>query len=208
MWNIWNWMKNEKDIMLQPSTECAYLSERWLSYDKKNLLDIGCGLGINSLYFALKGFNVTAVDISDYAIKYANDIAKQNGVHINTICGDVFNVNFEDGEYDCVFVRNIVGAQTKKELKELIEKITKSLRSGGELYITIPSKNSKEYQNMTAYKKAHNIFMNVEDIKKFFADYEIVNDIEEKIFYDKYCSVEKVHEDCKTYYFSLLLKKK
>lgn len=211
MLNIWNWMKYEKDIMLQPSTECPYLSERWLSYDKKNLLDLGCGLGPNSIYFAIKGFNVTSVDISDYAIKYVSDLAKKNKVRINAICGDFYEIDFEKDEFDCVFLRNVVSKQTKAQFKKLLNRITKLLRTGGELYITIPSKNSWEYKKLQESKsraKNNSVYMDFNDIRETFKDYDFVNDIEEKVFYDKYCNVEDVESECKTYYFSLLLKKK
>ncbi len=44
------------------------------------VFEIGCGYGDNSIWLAKQGFEVTAIDLSEEAIRYAIDNAKKEGV--------------------------------------------------------------------------------------------------------------------------------
>lgn len=50
----------------------------------KTLLDIGCGLGEASVYFALKGADVTSLDISQGMLDATQKLAHSNNVHVRT----------------------------------------------------------------------------------------------------------------------------
>jgi len=50
-------------------------------------LDLCCGAGTNPVYLAKKGFNVTALDISDKAVEYAKEKAHKAEVDINFLVG-------------------------------------------------------------------------------------------------------------------------
>jgi SAM-dependent methyltransferase len=52
-------------------------------------LDIGCGTGRDAVYLAKHGWQVTAVDIVDAAITKARQRAKDEGVEVQWIVGDV-----------------------------------------------------------------------------------------------------------------------
>jgi 2-polyprenyl-3-methyl-5-hydroxy-6-metoxy-1,4-benzoquinol methylase len=52
-------------------------------------IDLGCGLGNYAVYLASIGFDVTGVDISPTAIKFAKDNAKRKGVKCNFIVANI-----------------------------------------------------------------------------------------------------------------------
>jgi SAM-dependent methyltransferase len=52
-------------------------------------LDIGCGTGVNSVFMALQGFAVTAVDFVPRAIEFAKMRSERYGVNINFVQGDI-----------------------------------------------------------------------------------------------------------------------
>ena len=61
-----------------------------------NVLDVGCGDGKNSLYFAKQGFsNIDAFDLSDNAIKKLKRLACKDDIHINAWVDDLCNFSFQ-----------------------------------------------------------------------------------------------------------------
>ena len=65
-----DWSKNEDNYWLIPTIESCYLAEWWKSKDFNKFLDLGCGLGRHSIYFAKKDFEVSSVDLSDYGVNH------------------------------------------------------------------------------------------------------------------------------------------
>lgn len=92
------------------------------------LLDLGCGLGTQSIFFALLGFNVIAVDFDSESLDIL-DVRKRfyervsgNSLNIQTYRGDAFNIPYKDfgpihGLYS-IFAFNMM--QPSKELLKLI----------------------------------------------------------------------------------------
>jgi len=66
-------------------------------------LDLCCGTGTNPVYLTEKGFNVTALDISDKAVEYAKEKAHKARVDINLLVGDFLNLPFKSEEFDFAF---------------------------------------------------------------------------------------------------------
>ena len=76
-WN-WNVVKDDDNcIWKNPSIESYYLVNRWKSQDKKDFLDLGCGLGRHSILFGKNGFNVECFDISSEAIAKTKEWAER-----------------------------------------------------------------------------------------------------------------------------------
>ncbi len=61
-----------------------------------SLLDIGCGRGNEAIALAKKGCTVTAVDISENAIRTAKERANQAKVKVDFIPQDVLNTQLMD----------------------------------------------------------------------------------------------------------------
>ena len=69
----WDWSKNTDGYWLEPCVEAAYLAERWHGAGKTRFADIGCGLGRHTVYMASHGFEVTAFDLSEQAVKHTGE---------------------------------------------------------------------------------------------------------------------------------------
>ena len=65
--------------MAEPARDLVALVEP--GHDAR-ILDIGAGLGESSVYFALRGARVTAVDISPRMIELAHRLARAHGVEV------------------------------------------------------------------------------------------------------------------------------
>lgn len=68
------------------------------------VLELGCGPGRNAMYLAEKGCSVDAVDMSEVALQWGRERAKEKGINVNYIKKDLFELELEKGVYDLVYV--------------------------------------------------------------------------------------------------------
>lgn len=95
----------------------------------KKILDIGAGLGESSLYFALKGAEVTASDISPKMVELCEQNAKRFGVPITTVVSTAENINLPQNSFDVVHAANMVHHLEGKE--SFFENAARVLKPGG-----------------------------------------------------------------------------
>jgi SAM-dependent methyltransferase len=62
-------------------------------------LDVGCGEGADAIWLALGGWTVTAIDISDVALRRARAAADLAGAAVEWICGDALQIAFPAGSF-------------------------------------------------------------------------------------------------------------
>lgn len=112
----------------------------------KRLLDLGAGLGESSVYFALKGAQVTTVDISPGMVATAVALGKRFGVELKGIVGGAEELDIPGGAYDLVYVANTIHHVQNRPL--LFEQIRRALKPGGRFFSVDP----------LAYNPAINIY--------------------------------------------------
>ena len=72
--------------------------KKYLDYEENEILDVGCGLGGNSVYFALNGFKVTAVDNQSYdngVLRNAIASAKDKDTVVKFCLADAHHLPFK-----------------------------------------------------------------------------------------------------------------
>ncbi|MCU0436760.1 MAG: class I SAM-dependent methyltransferase [Raineya sp.] len=70
----------------------------------KSILHLQCHFGQDTLSLARLGANVTGVDLSDKAIKKAQELASQLNIQANFICSDIYDLpKHLDEHFDIVF---------------------------------------------------------------------------------------------------------
>ncbi len=74
----------------------------------KYLLDLGCGGGESSIYFALKGARCVASDWSPEMVNAAKKLAELNQVKIDARVIDAMNIDFPDCTFDMVYAANML----------------------------------------------------------------------------------------------------
>lgn len=67
-----------------------------------DILDIGCGLGENSIYLAQQGLSVTGLDFSPSAIEQAKQRAAAAGVTVDLQVADATELDGWEGKFDTV----------------------------------------------------------------------------------------------------------
>lgn len=75
----------------QPSQELArVIAEERIAPCR--VIDLGCGSGINSVWLAQQGFDVTGVDVTPLAIERARERAAEAGVRVRFVLDDVLDL--------------------------------------------------------------------------------------------------------------------
>jgi SAM-dependent methyltransferase len=89
--------------------ELRYIHQRLGDLRGKRILDIGSGLGETSVYFALQGAQVTALDISARMLDLTSALAERYGVSVRTHHADLNGLRLEASErYDVVHAANVL----------------------------------------------------------------------------------------------------
>ena len=63
-------------------------------------LDVGCGEGADAIWLAQRGWTVTAIDVSEVAIRRAREASHPAGASVEWICGDVLRTPLPAGSFD------------------------------------------------------------------------------------------------------------
>jgi SAM-dependent methyltransferase len=88
----------------QPSAELArVLAEERITPCR--VIELGCGSGINAVWLAQQGFNVTGVDLTPLAIERARRRAADAGMSVRFVLGDVLNLPAEKDPFPFFFDR-------------------------------------------------------------------------------------------------------
>ncbi len=132
---------------MQRNIICKYIDESLATNHKLNILELNCGTGEDAVYFAKKGFNVVATDVSDDMLKITEDKIDNFGLSNNITIKKIdltipSDFNFEQ-KFDLVF-SNFGGLNCvdKESLKNLSIVISSILNDRGRIIFVIMPKFS------------------------------------------------------------------
>lgn len=95
------------------------------------ILDLGCGNGRNSLYFSKNENEIDCIDVVD---SITEKIKNLRNIHFYK--KDIRKINYPINKYDIVLMVRLIQYISKRDLKNLIRKIGKSMKKRGLLVIT------------------------------------------------------------------------
>ena len=215
----WDWkiVKDDKEcIWKNPCMESFYLLNRWASFDKKDFLDLGCGLGRHSILFGENGFNVSCFDISDEAIKKTKKWAESEDLVFDYKQGDMLSLPYKDNNFDCILCMNVISHTDTEGIKKIISELNRVLRKNGECYLTLCSKDTWGYKENWPKVDENTKLMMIEGpeykVPHFYVDYELaislfsnfdIIDIHQVVNY--YPHGDKVN---KAYHYHMLVRKR
>ena len=126
----------------------------------KKILEVGAGMGGDSIYLAKKGASVTVLDFTKKALQLIRKNATREKVNIGTIQADARRMPFKDNMFDIIFHQGLL--EHFKNPKELLEEQKRVLKPGGHLLVDVP-------QRYTTYTIKKHILM---WMGKWFAGWE------------------------------------
>lgn len=117
---------NIDEVMVDESFEACTSPENRIILRKlgdikgKKLLDLGCGAGEAAVYFAKKGADVTAVDVSDGMLNMVKRVAERHNVNLQTKQSYSHKIDFNDETFDIVYAANLLHhVDIEKTIKEI-----------------------------------------------------------------------------------------
>ncbi len=110
------------------------------SFRGKQLLEVGCGLGIDLVRFAQAGAQVTGVDLSATAIELACKNFANNDLKATLQVMNGEALGFEDRSFDAVYAHGVL--QYSADAGQMINEIYRVLKPAGEAILMVYNKHS------------------------------------------------------------------
>ncbi|MEP1097328.1 MAG: class I SAM-dependent methyltransferase [Cyclobacteriaceae bacterium] len=104
------------------------------SHNTRNVLDMGCGPGLWSVFLATKGFSVYSVDFSENAIAFARKWANELSLRIKYEVGSVEQDHFSGTRFDGIICAKILENISEDKCKKTIKLAYQKLNSSGVVY--------------------------------------------------------------------------
>jgi ubiquinone/menaquinone biosynthesis C-methylase UbiE len=164
-----------------------------IKYLPKNskILELGCGLGKDAIFFAKRGHFVVALDFSKEAIKKAKENAKKqkikNIVFINRDIGKKFN--FRDLSFDVVYANLSLHYFTEEITEKIFGEIARVLKKKGLFCAQCRSIKDPLYGKGELVEK--NIYILNGHLRHFFCKKELKEKLKKK-FKIKKLQTEKI----------------
>ncbi len=106
----------------------------------RSLLDLGCGAGENSVYFAQKGAACVAADYSPGMVAVALKLAAANQVRVQGKVINAMEIDFPDNSFDIVYASNLL--HHLPDPMVAIQEMYRVLKPGGQACFWDPLKHN------------------------------------------------------------------
>jgi tellurite methyltransferase len=113
--------------------------------ERKDVLDLGCGLGRHTVAFARAGFSVTAADASEEAISHLSRWAEELSLKVRVLVCDVMSDKLPENSFDIVLAYNVIYHGHRQEFRGAIDRVYRLLRPGGLFCFTCPTREDGKY---------------------------------------------------------------
>ena len=190
--------------------ENRFILRRMGPLEGVRLLDIGAGLGEASVYFALKGAQVTSNDISPRMLEACAALARRYGVQISTLLGAAETFDFGDSQFDIVYGANVL--HHTSDIKGLLQAVRRALVPGGRFFFYDPLSYNPAIK---VYRRLANRVRTEDERPLRFSQletfYELFGEIHHREFwltslliFFKYFFIDRVHPNADRYWKRIL----
>lgn len=96
------------------------------------VLDVGCGEGADSVYYAKKGFSVAAIDLNAAYLRRLRAYRDDHDISgLSVIRHNVVTYRYPPGAYDVVSCILVVCCMKRSEFERVVPKLKRAVRPGG-----------------------------------------------------------------------------
>ncbi|MEE8401213.1 MAG: class I SAM-dependent methyltransferase, partial [Candidatus Hydrothermarchaeaceae archaeon] len=153
-------------------TEGAKRFVKILAEDVKYILDVGCGHGQDSLYFASLGYQVTGIDPSKRAVEMALCSIKES-MNVEFFQDDALRLPFPSENVDAIWSASLICLLSRDEMIKAAGEMARVLKPGGVLGLYVSSSRDGEEECSDKSKKARSKF-DKGGLEKILSDFHII----------------------------------
>ncbi|MGB0127521.1 MAG: class I SAM-dependent methyltransferase [Rhodocyclaceae bacterium] len=143
--SFWDQRFDQEDYLFGKEPNAFLVSQAPLLRPGQRALSVADGEGRNSVWLALEGLDVTAVELSAPAIAKARRLADERGVNVGFHQADLLDWDFGQGRYDviaAIFIQFL--APVEREV--VFQRMAAALRPGGWLILQGYTPKQLEYR--------------------------------------------------------------
>jgi len=133
---FFQWTRRRREA-LEPFIDACAQFDQWAN---KKVLEIGCGLGVDSLKFARGRAQLTAIDLSQQAVALTKQRLMQADLTAEVVTADAEKLGLVDNQFD--FVYSWGGLHHTSDLMSAIDEVERVLKPGGKLCIMLYHRKS------------------------------------------------------------------
>jgi len=137
--------KQGEFCLLDPNPEVVKIIPILRKRKARRVLDLGCGAGRHLILLAREGFEVYGVDISEVALKIAENRLASLGLKTKLKRCSIENIEYPSEFFDAVICINVIYHTTRKGVAKALREVYRVLKPGGLALITFISKRSWKY---------------------------------------------------------------
>ncbi|MCH7551972.1 class I SAM-dependent methyltransferase [Patescibacteria group bacterium] len=146
-----------------------FLKDIQKSLQSGKVLDLGCGQGRHTIFFAQNGFDAYGIDYLERPIEEAKELAKEKGLSsTHFLKMDIFQLDFPKNFFDIMLDWSILDHISPQDWDMYLKNILDSLKIGGFLILTEFSANDERVK-----EKEKNFAMDRDSYDHYFKEDEI-----------------------------------
>lgn len=186
---------SKRDVNLYAKECYEYIRKKQKEENKQlTLLELGCGEGSDTFFFAKNNIRVTAVDISENVIKNLQTNEGTKKMNVTFIRQDITNISFPECSFDIIYAHLSLHYFDDKTTCRIFEKLHNILKETGLLFVKCKSTKDMLFGKGEMIEK--NMFNDEGHVRHFF-DKEYM---EEKL---KLFKIIKIKETSSVYHWYL-----
>jgi len=113
---------------------------------EKTIIDCGAGGKFPKIaLYAMSGFEAYGIEISEEHMKMAEDFAKNRGLKVHFVKGDMRNLPYESESYGFVYSYNTIFHMNKEEIGIAINEMLRVVKKHGLIYVNLLSTDDSRY---------------------------------------------------------------
>lgn len=130
--------RRQGNIWTRPQEDMPRLLGALLVRRAKTLLDLGCGTGRHTVYFAQHEFTVYGLDSSPEGLRLTEQAVRDAGLSAHLQLQDMYDpLPYADASFDAIIAVQVIHHARIATIRQLVGELERVLRPGGAIFVSV-----------------------------------------------------------------------